>query len=367
MRVALALGRRGLGRVSPNPAVGCVIVKDGRILGRGITQEGGRPHAETEALRQAGAEARGATVYVTLEPCSNYGRTPPCAAALVAAGVARVVIGCGDPDPRVNGKGINWLREAGLDVVVGCLQDEALEDHLGLYRRIRDRRPMISLKIAASQDGKIAAANGSSRWITGKEARAFGHLLRASHDAVMIGSGTLLADDPDLTCRLPGMTERASLRIVLDRRFRAGLGGALTTSASPEKPVLLITSETGLKTARVLDQRSGLQILALPDETSLADMLAWLSDHGLTRILVEGGATLSTALLRNDLVDRIYWFTAPLLMGGDARPAIGDLELTAPADAPRWRAIDHRSLGDDHLTVFAHRTDTKAQACSPAS
>lgn len=352
MRTALALGRRGLGRVAPNPAVGCVIVRDGRIVGRGITQLGGRPHAETEALRQAGGEARGATAYVTLEPCSNYGRTPPCAAALIEAGIARVVVACVDPDPRVDGRGLTWLREAGIEVVLGCLEEEARADHLGLYRRIKDRRPMISLKVAASLDGGIAAASGASRWITGPEARAFGHLLRAQHDAVLVGSGTVLADDPLLDCRLPGLATATGIRIVLDRRLRTVQQAKLLESASPSMPVLLIVGRSALAAARTAVERPGLEILPVNDEAQPREILGLLAERGLTRILVEGGAHLATSLLRDDLVDRLYWFTAPIVLGGDALPAVAALGINAPADAARWMPIELRALGQDRLLVL---------------
>jgi diaminohydroxyphosphoribosylaminopyrimidine deaminase/5-amino-6-(5-phosphoribosylamino)uracil reductase len=200
MGLALALGRRGMGRVWPNPAVGCVIVRDGRVLGRGWTTDGGRPHAETQALAQAG-DARGAVAYVTLEPCAHYGRTPPCAGALVAAGVARVVVATGDPDPRVAGRGLAILREAGIAVATGVREGEARRDHAGFLLRVTQARPFVTLKLAASLDGRIATASAESRWITGPAARTTVHAMRARHDAVMVGGGTARADDPLLTVR----------------------------------------------------------------------------------------------------------------------------------------------------------------------
>ncbi|MYF07083.1 MAG: bifunctional diaminohydroxyphosphoribosylaminopyrimidine deaminase/5-amino-6-(5-phosphoribosylamino)uracil reductase RibD [Rhodospirillaceae bacterium] len=235
MSVALALGRRGLGTTAPNPSVGCVLVKEGRVVGRGWTQPGGRPHAEAEALGRAGAEARGATAYVTLEPCAHHGRTPPCAEALIGAGVARVVTALEDPDSRVAGSGLARLAAAGIAVESGVCADIAACDLGGYLRRQRAGRPRFSLKLATSLDGRIATAGGDSRWITGTLARARGHALRASHDAVMIGIGTALADDPMLTCRLPGV-RRQTLRIVLDSQARLPADSRLAQTAA-EHPV----------------------------------------------------------------------------------------------------------------------------------
>src|SRR5580700_4659831 len=220
MRTALGLARRGLGNTWPNPAVGCVIVKDGRVVGRGWTQKGGRPHAETEALARAGKGAKGATAYVSLEPCSHHGKTPPCAEALIAAGVSRVVAAVEDPDPRVSGRGIARLRAAGIAVEAGLCAAEAAELNAGFFCRVAQGRPLVTLKLAASLDGRIATPTGKSRWITGPAARERAHLLRAAHDAVLIGTGTALADDPQLTCRLPGLEARSPVRIVIDRTLR---------------------------------------------------------------------------------------------------------------------------------------------------
>src|SRR3984893_7773307 len=220
MRAALALAHRGLGTVWPNPSVGCVIVKDGRVVGRGSTQPRGRPHGETEALARAGAAARGATAYVTLEPCSYWGKTPPCADALIAAGLRRVVVALEDPDPRVAGAGIARLRAGGIGVEIGLGAAEAAEINAGFLQRVRLGRPLVTLKLATSLDGRIATAAGESRWITGPLARERGHLLRATHDAILVGTATVLADDPQLTCRLPGLVDRSPVRIVIDRQLR---------------------------------------------------------------------------------------------------------------------------------------------------
>lgn len=331
MALALALAERHLGRTAPNPSVGCVIVNDGVVVGRGWTAPGGRPHAEASALARAGDAATGATAYVTLEPCSNWGQTPPCCLGLIEAGIRRIVIGCVDPDPRVDGKGIAWLRDAGLEVVTGVRETEALAQNLGLYRRIRDKRPMVGLKLAMSLDGRIATRTGDSRWITGEAARRFGHRLRASHDAIMVGSGTALADDPELSCRLPGLGDRSPVRVVMDRRNRLPRTSQLVATAA-ELPLIHVTEADG--------------------DTSLPAVLTRLARQGITRLLVEGGARLATSFLAAGLVDRLYLFSAPCLIGGDGEAGVHGLEVECLADARHWRHVSLRHLGPDRLSVL---------------
>ena len=331
MGLALALGERHLGRTAPNPSVGCVIVKDGLVVGRGWTQPGGRPHAEAEALTRAGEAALGATAYVTLEPCSNWGKTPPCTKGLIEAGIKRVVIGCVDPDPRVDGKGIAWLREAGLEVVTGVREAEALAQNLGLYRRIRDGRPMVGLKLAMSLDGRIATRSGDSRWITGEAARRFGHRLRAGHDAIMVGSGTALADDPLLSCRLPGLEDRSPVRVVMDRRSRLPETSQLNATAD-SLPLVHVTAADG--------------------DTTLPAVLTRLAGQGITRLLVEGGASLATSFLEAGLVDRLYVFSAPCLIGGDGSAGVQGLGIDRLAAVRRWQLVATRRLGIDQLSVL---------------
>ncbi|GBD43664.1 Riboflavin biosynthesis protein RibD [bacterium HR40] len=345
MRAALALGARGLGRSWPNPSVGCVLVRDGRVVGRGWTQPGGRPHAETEALRRAGALARGATAYVTLEPCANWGRTPPCCRALAEAGVARVVVGCIDPDPRTNGKGVAFLREAGIEVVVGCLEDEARRQSLGLFRRIFAGRPMVTLKLALSLDGRIATRTGHSQWISGERARLEAHLLRATHDAVLVGSGTVLADDPALTCRIPGLGDARPLRIVLDRRLRTPPSARLFAGGPP---VLVFTRRDHQRESAEKLRARGAEVVGV-DEPYLPNVLDDLARRGLTRLLVEGGARVAAAFLAERLVDRLCLVYAPILLGGDAHPGIADLALDEVGEAPRFRVTERRSLDQDTL------------------
>jgi diaminohydroxyphosphoribosylaminopyrimidine deaminase/5-amino-6-(5-phosphoribosylamino)uracil reductase len=262
MRSALALARRGLGQVWPNPAVGCVIVKDGRVVGRGWTQKGGRPHAETEALARAGAAARGATAYVSLEPCSHHGKTAPCAEALITAGIGRVVAAVEDPDPRVSGRGIARLRDAGVVVETGLCATESVELNAGFFCRVISGRPLIALKLATSLDGRIATASGESRWITGPAARERAHLLRATHDAVLVGTGTALSDDPEMTCRLPGLASRSPVRVVIDRNLRLPAMLRLFAEAGVA-PSWVVTHAKSDSTRRMALKKQGVTLIEM--------------------------------------------------------------------------------------------------------
>ncbi|MFN9096553.1 MAG: bifunctional diaminohydroxyphosphoribosylaminopyrimidine deaminase/5-amino-6-(5-phosphoribosylamino)uracil reductase RibD [Alphaproteobacteria bacterium] len=360
MRAALALARRGLGNAWPNPAVGCVLVKDGRVIGRGWTQPGGRPHAETEALRRAGDAARGTTAYVTLEPCSHHGRTPPCCEALAGAGIARVVMAMRDPDPRVNGRGLAMLRGAGIAVEEGLLEPEARALNAGFFRRIQAGMPVVTLKLASTLDGRIATASGESRWITGEAARREVHALRARHDAILVGSGTVLADDPDLTCRIPGMERVPMLRVVADARRRTPQAARLVQGAALA-PVLIITAPGHPPAAQAPFIAAGADIVTVPAHAAggldLPSLLRALGRRGVTRVLAEGGAGLAAALLRHGLVDRLVWFHAPAVMGGDGHPAIEGLRLAALSAMPRFRRTAQRALGDDMLSEFERIED----------
>ncbi len=360
MRAALALARRGLGNAWPNPAVGCVLVKDGRVIGRGWTQPGGRPHAETEALRRAGDAARGTTAYVTLEPCSHHGRTPPCCEALAGAGIARVVMAMRDPDPRVNGRGLAMLRGAGIAVEEGLLEPEARALNAGFFRRIQAGMPLVTLKLASTLDGRIATASGESRWITGQAARREVHALRARHDAILVGSGTVLADDPDLTCRIPGMERVPMLRVVADARLRTPPAAQLVQGAALA-PVLIITAPGHPPAAQAPFIAAGADIVTVPAHAAggldLPSLLRALGRRGVTRVLAEGGAGLAAALLRQGLVDRLVWFHAPAVMGGDGHPALEGLRLAALSAMPRFRRAAQRALGDDMLSEFERIED----------
>jgi len=358
MRAALSLARRGLGNVWPNPAVGCVIVNQGRVVGRGWTQPGGRPHAETEALRRAGAAAHGATAYVSLEPCSHWGQTPPCADALVDAGVRRVVVALEDPDPRVSGAGSRRLRGAGVAVEIGLGAAEAADINAGFLTRQRVGRPLVTLKLATSLDGRIATRTGESRWITGPQARARTHQLRAQHDAIMVGTGTVLADDPQLTCRLPGLGRRSPVRVALDRHLRIPPGAHLIAEAS-ETPTWVLTLRPADPARRDAFLANGVVVTEVDpdaeDRIDLAAALQALGARGVSRLLVEGGARLAAALLRLRLVDRLVWLHAPLLIGADGTPAIGALGLAALADAPSFERLSTETVGADALTCFRAR------------
>nr|WP_066818557.1 bifunctional diaminohydroxyphosphoribosylaminopyrimidine deaminase/5-amino-6-(5-phosphoribosylamino)uracil reductase RibD [Frigidibacter mobilis] len=349
MALAIALGARGLGRVWPNPAVGCVIVQGARILGRGWTQAGGRPHAEPVALAQAGAGARGATVYVSLEPCSHHGKTPPCADALVAAGVARVVTALEDPDPRVSGRGHDRLRAAGIEVTTGVLAAEAEAMQAGFLSRIRHGRPMVTLKLATSFDGRIATASGESRWITGPEARHLVHAMRARHDAVLVGGGTLRADDPLLTVRGMGAL-RQPVRIVASAGLDLPLGRL--AASVPEGPVWLLHGEGAPPAARAAWQAAGAQLLPVAQGGRGLDpaaMLLALGQAGLTRVFCEGGGQLAASLLAAALVDEVIGFTAGLALGAGGRPSLGPLPEGALVDAPRFTLVETRAVGGDVL------------------
>jgi diaminohydroxyphosphoribosylaminopyrimidine deaminase / 5-amino-6-(5-phosphoribosylamino)uracil reductase len=357
MRAALALARRSLGRTWPNPAVGCVIVKDGAVVGRGRTQDGGRPHAEIDALNQAGDAARGATVYVTLEPCSHFGKSPPCADALVSAGVAKVVSAMEDPNPPVNGRGHARLKEAGIVVEVGEGAKEAAEINAGFVLRLLAGRPLFHLKLATSLDGRIATASGESKWITGEAARADGQRLRATHEAILVGANTVAADDPELTCRLPGLKRYSPVRIVLDSKARLSPGSKLALGAN-STPVWLMCTEDAPAQAREALQAKGVEVIAIAsDAQGRVDIRAVAVELGkrqLNRVLVEGGGEVAAAFLKAHLVDRITSCQAGLLMGADSRSAVAPLGLEKLGFAPRFTLVSSRALAGDVLETW-HR------------
>jgi len=361
MALALALGRRGLGRTWPNPAVGAVIVRrDGDvplIVGRGWTQPGGRPHAEIEALRRAGEAARAATLYVTLEPCSHHGKSPPCADAVIAAGVARVVSALEDPNPEVAGTGHARLRAAGVALEVGVGAEEARHDHAGHVRRMREGRPHVALKLAISADGKVAAAGRRPVAITGEAVRDRVHLMRAQSDAVMIGIGTALADDPLLTCRLPGMEASSPVRIVLDSGLRLPLGSRLVRSAR-ETPVWLVAGDGGSRDAERALAAEGVTVVRAADANGLLDLasaLKLIAARGITRLMVEGGPTLAAALLAADLIDEAVLFHSPKVVGADGIDALEGMRLAALTESPHFKCVVREAVGADTRTVFARR------------
>ena len=340
MAAALALSERGRGRTAPNPNVGCVIVSEGRVVGRGWTQPGGRPHAEAMALAEAGEKSRGATAYVTLEPCAHASaRGPACADGLVAAGVARVVVALQDPDPRTSGRGTARLRDAGIDVVEGVLSDAARRAMAGFLTRQALGRPHVTLKLATSLDGCIALASGESRWITGPEARAHAHVERSRHEAILVGRGTYEADAPRLDVRLPGLEDRSPRRVILSSRPGAGRGRQVAEGDAHHLAAPAFAGATEW------------EVIASPED------IATLT--GVDHLLVEGGAQTAAAFLRANLVDRLLLYRAPIVIGGGL-PALGDIGLARLGDAHgRWALADLRRLGSDTLEVYE-------AACSPA-
>jgi diaminohydroxyphosphoribosylaminopyrimidine deaminase/5-amino-6-(5-phosphoribosylamino)uracil reductase len=357
MRAALALARRSLGRTWPNPAVGCVIAKDGIVVGRGRTQDGGRPHAEVDALAQAGEAARGATAYVTLEPCSHHGKSPPCADALIKAGVAKVVSALEDPNPQVNGQGHARLRAAGIAVEVGEGAREAAAINAGFLMRVREGRPLFHLKTAATLDGRIATRSGESKWITGEAARADGQRLRAIHDAILVGANTVAADDPELTCRLPGLEGYSPVRIVLDSKARMSPGSKLALTANRTAVWLLCTHDAPVAARKAL-QAKGVEVIEIAsDEQGRVDVAAAaraLGERQLTAVLVEGGGEVAAAFLKAGLVDRVTAYRAGVLLGADSRSAVAALGVEKLGFAPRFSLVSTRSLGGDVVETW-HR------------
>ena len=357
MRAALALARRGIGNTWPNPSVGCVVVNDGRVVGRAVTAPGGRPHAEPAALEAAADAARGGTAYVTLEPCCHWGRTPPCTDALIASGIARVVIATRDPDPRVDGAGIARLRAAGLQVEEGVLRSDADELAAGFRLRVREGRPLVTLKLASTLDGRIATRGGESRWITGEAARKAAHALRGRNDAVLVGVGTVLADDPELTCRIPGYRPNPVIRVVADSHLRTSLTSRLVRTADDSPTWMLIRPDADTERRRGF-MDAGVRLIEVSGGSVGVDAgkaLLALGEAGITRVLVEGGAQLAAALLRAGLVDRIAWFHAPSILGADGWPAVQGFGITGLDEMPRYVRIGETPLGHDMLTEFARR------------
>ncbi|WP_245242967.1 bifunctional diaminohydroxyphosphoribosylaminopyrimidine deaminase/5-amino-6-(5-phosphoribosylamino)uracil reductase RibD [Pararhodobacter sp. SW119] len=361
MRLAIALGRRGLGRVWPNPAVGCVIVRDGRIIGRGWTQPGGRPHGETVALAQAGAAARGATAYVSLEPCAHHGATPPCAGALAAAGVGRVVTTLTDPDSRVSGRGHAMLRAAGIEVTEGVAAAEAAAANAGFLCRIRQGRPWVTLKLALTLDGRIATSSGASRWITGAAARRRVHLMRANHDAVLVGAGTARADDPDLRVRDLGI-DWQPVRIVADSRLGLTVDSRLGRSLSAA-PVWLLHGPKAAPATRNAWARRGAQTIRCDGDPlvrlDIVNAMAQLGARGLTRVLCEGGGGLGASLLQAGLVDELVVFSAGRAFGADGTAGLAGMGVTTIGERP-YELIEATPCGDDLMHRWRRRTEAAA-------
>ncbi len=364
MTVALSLARRELGNTHPNPAVGCVIVRpdlNNRVVGRGWTQRGGRPHAEPHALAQAGDLAHGATAYVTLEPCCHHGKSPPCSDALIEAGIKRCVIATQDPYEHVSGQGITALRDAGIDVCVGVEEQAARQINAGFLRRVEHGRPLFTLKTATTLDGRIATASGDSQWITGVDARAQGHILRATHDAILSGIGTVLADNPQLTCRLAGLEERSPVRVVLDARLDMPLDNALVETAKNHRLIMIAAAGTKIAPTwtKCLRENANIAIETVQTDAhgrlDLQGVAALLGKAGLTRVLIEAGAELSASFIKAGLVDEIVWFRGPSIIGGDGLPAIADLAVQRLDDAPVFKQTGQRRAGPDTVSTYTPR------------
>ena len=361
MQTALALARRGLGRVWPNPAVGCVIVRDGKTVGRGWTQPGGRPHAETEALRRAGDAARGATAYVTLEPCAHQGETPPCATALIDAGISRCVIAAGDPDPRVDGGGIRMLKAAGIEVACGVCEAKAEALNAGFLSKVRSQRPFVTLKAATTIDGRIATRGGDSQWITGPAARQYGHLLRATNDAILVGANTALLDNPTLTCRLPGLLDRSPVRVVLDGHMRLPLTHNLVLEAgrTPTWLFALAPTDSAGRERRRAYADCGVTVFDVERDDNgrprPEDVLHQLAGEGITRLLIEGGGVIAAAFLSLKLIDELVWFRGASIIGGDGLPAIAAFGVDRLQDAPQATRISVEAMGAELIERYSLR------------
>jgi diaminohydroxyphosphoribosylaminopyrimidine deaminase/5-amino-6-(5-phosphoribosylamino)uracil reductase len=358
MAAALRLGRRTLGRTSPNPAVGCVIVADDGedriMMGRGWTAEGGRPHAEKEALAAAGGAARGATAYVTLEPCAHRQKGGSCAAALIEAGVARVVTAMADPDPRTAGKGHAALEEAGVAVTTGVLADDAAEAHSGHICRIAKGRPHVTLKLAVSADGMIGKREGERMIITGKETFDSVQMMRTAFDAIMVGIGTVLVDDPRLTVRLPGLAARSPVRIILDAQARMPVTGRLIESVD-EAPLIVFTAPEAPEERTAALAAAGATVITVAAASSGLDLnlvLASLAERGFTRVFAEGGAEIASSLVQADLLDEVVIFRAPVIVGPDGVRALAGMALSAVERSPRYRQVETAAVGPDVMRRY---------------
>jgi diaminohydroxyphosphoribosylaminopyrimidine deaminase/5-amino-6-(5-phosphoribosylamino)uracil reductase len=357
MEMALGLAGRGLGQTWPNPSVGCVLVTDdGRIVGRGVTGTGGRPHGETLALEMAGSQARGASAFVNLEPCAHHGKTPPCAQALIDAGVRRVVVALADPDPRVAGQGLAMLKAAGIEVMCGIGEAKARALNAGFLKRVTEHRPLVTAKIATTLDGRIATHTGESKWITGSLSRARAHMERARHDAIMVGSATAIIDNPDLTCRLPGLEDRSPVRIVCDSRLRLPLTSKLVTTAK-QVPTWLVTLPSADPVRVEAFAECGVEIIMgkadVNQRVDLTHALSILAERGLTRVMVEGGGALFASLFSNQLIDQAIWFRSPMVIGADGVPGVQSMGTDHLSDATRFKRLTSECLGEDVVETFS--------------
>ncbi|MAZ98108.1 MAG: riboflavin biosynthesis protein RibD [Rhodospirillaceae bacterium] len=358
MNIALRLADRNIGNVYPNPSVGCLIIKNDRVVGRGWTQLGGRPHAEAMALRQAGPNAKGATVYSTLEPCSHFGQTPPCCDALIAAGIKRLVGGMRDPDPRVNGNGFLKLRQAGIEVTDGIQEGLATELNNGFVSKIKNKTPIVTLKLATSIDSKISTKMGESKWITGNQARHSVHFQRSRHDAILTGIGTVIADDPMLNCRLKGLENRSPVRVILDTKLKISAKNQIASSAAEYETIVFTTNEAKHR-KQVQLEKLGIKIERIEMDKNgrvlINSVLATLAGNGITSVLVESGGQLAAEFIRLNLVDYLLVYCAPIVIGGDGGDAIASVGLNKLDMAFPFERIKTENLGIDLLETYKRR------------
>ncbi len=350
MRLALRLAARGTGHTSPNPMVGAVVVKGGQVVGKGYHRKAGSPHAEIHALENAGGQAKSATLYVTLEPCNHQGRTPPCTEVIVRSGVRRVVVGCGDPNPRVAGGGAEYLRRQGILVDVGILEERCLRINEPFIKHVTTGLPLVIAKMAASLDGKIATHLGDSHWISNERSRRFVHKLRHAVDAILVGVGTVVADNPKLTTRLSGRKGNNPLRIILDTHLRTPVE-SLVASQTKEAPTIIATGPKPYKKRREALEGEGVEVLSLPlvrGRVSLPELLEHLGNRDITSLLVEGGAEVHGSFFYDNLVDKVYLFFAPRIIGGNrAVPMVGGVGVGSVAEALPLRDLRIRRFEDD--------------------
>ncbi|MDC0073850.1 bifunctional diaminohydroxyphosphoribosylaminopyrimidine deaminase/5-amino-6-(5-phosphoribosylamino)uracil reductase RibD [Alphaproteobacteria bacterium] len=356
MRYALSMASRSLGISWPNPSVGCVIVNEGEVVGKGCTQQGGRPHAEAIALSMAGKKAQKSTMYVTLEPCCHHGQTAPCTENIIKSGVSKIFIATLDFDTRVNGKGIKDLKESGMEVHVGLLKEEAEELNEGFFKSLIQKKPFVTLKLAASIDGKIATSTGSSKWITGEESRKNSHYLRARNDAIMVSSSTILSDNPELSCRLPGMESYSPVKVILDSKRRVSINSKVFNSKY-NSTIIIYTSEELTKKKNVEALKKGINVFRVNqsknyDGLDLDEVLRSLSDFGITRLMVESGMKLSSRLILESLVDKLVLYRSSSIIGNDGLPFISFMGVKNIKNTINYRRVSSKVIDKDVLEVY---------------
>lgn len=350
MKLALELAGKARGRTSPNPLVGAVVVKEGEIVGQGYHRKAGTAHAEVIALEDAGSGAQGADLYVTLEPCNHQGRTPPCTTAIIEAGIKRVFIAAGDPNPLVSGTGAARLKDSGIEVIEGVMEGEANKQNEVFFKYIRTKIPFVALKSAMSLDGKIATERGESRWITGEEARLHGHSLRDTYDAILVGSGTVLTDDPSLTCRLPSGDGRDPIRIVVDSKLTISEEARVLNLNSQAPTIIATTAKASPEKIRRLEKKASVMLINDGPRVDLPSLLRELAEMEITSVLVEGGSAINGSFLQGNLVDKFFFYLAPKIIGGTKAPGpFGGSGFSVLKEITPLRDLEITPLGQDLL------------------